>query len=195
MNSGLTRIRFSLDAISPDTYSKVRVGSIHLDRVIKNIDTFLELKEKGNYKLPVVGVSFCKVSQNEHEVEDFINFWQPKVDLISIQKFMPPTTNKEKYKKYYSSDQYKELPVDQFKCVQPFQRFVFRNEYMYPCCVSFNKDLKLGSIKDTSIYNAWHSPKMSEIRELHKNGKFYENSTCKDCVNLIYPPKNEKITN
>ena len=66
---------------------------------------------------------------------------------------------------------------------------------MYPCCVSFNKDLKLGSIKDTSIYNAWHSPKMSEIRELHKNGKFYENSTCKDCVNLIYPPKNEKITN
>ena len=43
--------------------------------------------------------------------------------------------------------------------------------------------------KDTKIYDAWHSPKMNEIRELHKNGKFYENKTCKDCVNLIYPPK------
>ena len=98
LDSGLTRIRFSLDAISPDTYSKVRVGSIHLDRVIKNMDTFLELKEKGNYKLPVVGVSFCKVSQNEHEVEDFINFWQPKVDLISIQKFMPQQQIKKNIK-------------------------------------------------------------------------------------------------
>ena len=28
---------------------------------------------------------------------------------------------------------------------------------------------------------------MNEIRELHKNGKFYEMKTCKDCVNLIYP--------
>ena len=194
LDSGLTRIRFSFDAFTPGTYSKVRVGSLPLDRVIRNVETFLELKEKGNYKLPVVGVSFCKMKQNEHEVEDFIKFWQPKVDLISIQKFMPPTTNKEKYKKYYASDQYNELPVTEFKCVQPFQRFVFRNEFMYPCCVSFNKDLKLGSIKDTKIYDAWHSPKMNEIRELHKSGKFYEMKTCKDCVNLIYPPS-EKSKN
>ena len=189
LDSGLTRIRFSFDAFTQDTYSKVRVGSLPLDRVIRNVETFLELKEKGNYKLPIVGVSFCKVKQNEHEVDNFTKFWQSKVDLISIQKFMPPTTNKEKYKKYYATDQYNEKPVTEFKCVQPFQRFVFRNEFMYPCCVSFNKALKLGSIKDTKIYDAWHSPKMNEIRELHKNGKFYEMKTCKDCVNLIYPPK------
>ena len=151
------------------------------------LPSFLELKEKGNYKLPIVGVSFCKVKQNEHEVDSFTKFWQSKVDLISIQKFMPPTTNKEKYKKYYATDQYNEKPITEFKCVQPFQRFVFRNEFMYPCCVSFNKSLKLGSVKDTKIYDAWHSPKMNEIRELHKNGKFYEMKTCKDCVNLIYP--------
>ena len=41
LDSGLTRIRFSLDAFRPETYAKVRVGSIHLDRVIKNIETFL----------------------------------------------------------------------------------------------------------------------------------------------------------
>ena len=99
LDSGLTRIRFSLDAFTSETYSKVRVGSIPLEKVIKNIEDFLELKEKGNYKLPVVGVSFCKVKQNEHELEQFVNFWQPKVDLVTIQKFMPPTLNKEKYKK------------------------------------------------------------------------------------------------
>ncbi len=194
LDSGLTRIRFSFDAFTPETYSKVRVGSRPLDKVIQNVETFLELKEKGNYKLPIVGVSFCKMKQNEHELDDFIKFWESKVDLISIQKFMPPTTNVSKYEKYYSTDQYEDQPIKNFKCVQPFQRFVFRNEFMYPCCVSFNKDLCLGSVKDTTIYDAWHSEKMNEIRELHKNGRFYDNKTCKDCVNLIYPPsKKSKI--
>ncbi len=187
LDSGLTRIRFSLDAFRPETYAKVRVGSIHLDRVIKNIETFLELKKKGNYKLPIVGVSFCQLKENESELDDFINFWQPKVDIVSVQKFMPPTQDKEKYKKYYTSDQYVKKPLDKFNCVQPFQRIVFRNEYIYPCCVSFNKDLRLGSIRDTKIYDAWHSPKMNDLREMHKKGEYYKNETCKDCVNLIYP--------
>jgi radical SAM protein with 4Fe4S-binding SPASM domain len=191
LDSGLTRIRFSLDAITPETYKKVRVGSIPLEKVIKNIEDFLNLKEKGGYKLPVVGVSFCKVKQNEHEVDQFIDFWKDKVDLVSIQKFMPPTTNKEKYKEYYSSDQYYEKPVEKFHCVQPYQRLTFRNEYMYPCCVSFNKDLKLGSIKTDTIYNAWNSKKMNELRELHKKGDYSKNKTCKDCVNLIYPPEQD----
>ena len=33
-------------------------------------------------------------------------------------------------------------PVEKFHCVQPYQRLTFRNEFMYPCCVNFNKDLK-----------------------------------------------------
>ena len=42
---------------------KSRVGSIPLKRVIKNIEDFLNLKEKGGYKLPVVGVSFAKLKK------------------------------------------------------------------------------------------------------------------------------------
>ena len=189
LDSGLTRIRFSLDAVTQETYAKVRVGSINLDRVIKNIETFLELKEKGNYKLPIIGVSFCKIKYNEHEEDKFIDFWKNKVDFLSIQKFMPPTTNKKKYEEYYSSDQYHEKKLEEFKCVQPFQRLTFRNEYMYPCCASFNKDLNLGSIKNKSIHDAWNSDKMNEIREIHKRGEYFKNKTCNDCVDLIYPSR------
>ena len=39
LDSGLTRMRFSLDAFTPETYSKVRVGSLPLEKVIRNIDT------------------------------------------------------------------------------------------------------------------------------------------------------------
>ncbi len=190
LDSGLTRIRFSLDAFNPDTYSKVRVGSIKFDRVKRNILDFLELREKGGYKLPIVGVSFCKMSHNEHELDEFIDYWKDKVDIVSIQKFMPPTDNKKKYAKYYSTDQYSEIPIDSFSCPQPYQRIVFRNEFMYPCCVSFNKDLSLGSIHEMSIYDAWHSDEMNNLREIHKNGDYSSNETCNKCVNLIYPEVN-----
>lgn len=187
IETGVTRVRFSLDAFTQQTYEKVRVGSIPLERVIKNIEDFVEMREKLNSKLPVIGVSFCKVKANEHEVNDFINFWKDKVDFISIQKFMTPTLNKKKFEKYYASDQYVEKKPDLFYCVQPYQRIMFRNEYMYPCCPSFNKDLNLGSIRNKTIYSAWHSDKMKKIREIHKSGEYYKDKTCNDCVDLIYP--------
>ena len=195
LDSGLTRLRFSLDAATPETYSKVRVGSIDLKKVIKNIEYFLELKEKKNYKLPIVGVSFCKMSHNEHEIDDFINFWKDKVDIIAIQRFVPPVPNEkgvapEKYSKFYSSEQVNEKPIDEFKCVQPYQRVMIKNDKIGPCCVSFNKELILGAIHSTTIYDAWHSSKMKNIRKMHKEGKFYLDKTCSDCVNLIYPNNN-----
>ena len=188
LDSGLTRIRFSLDAFTSETYSKVRVGSLPLEKVIKKIELFLELKEKGNYKLPVTGVSFVKMKQNEHELDDFINFWKNKVDMVSIQTFTPPTKNLEKYKKFYASDQLiGSEPITEFKCVQPFQRVAINNQVIAPCCVNFNKDLTIGHLSKDTIYQAWNSKKMNEIRDMHKRGEFYLNETCRDCVNLIYP--------
>ena len=194
LDSGLTRIRFSLDAFTPETYAKVRVGSLPLDRVIKNIELFLELKEKGNYKLPVTGVSFVKMRQNEHELDRFINFWRDKVDMVSIQTFTPPTKNLEKYKKFYSSDQLAEgEPITEFKCVQPFQRVAINNKVIAPCCINFNQDLKIGHLDTGTIYEAWHSKKMNDIRDMHKRGEYYLNETCRDCVNLIFPNNKIKI--
>ena len=189
LDSGLTRIRFSLDAYNSDTYSKVRVGSIELNKVKKNIDTFLDLKAKGGYKLPIVGVSFCKIKQNENEIDKFFDEWKDKVDIVTFQKFVPPTPNVEKYEKYYASDQYLEEKLDKFNCVQPYQRIIIKNGFIYPCCVNFNRELILGSLKDTTIFNAWNSKKMNNLRTLHKKGEYYKNKTCKDCVNLIYPTK------
>ena len=201
LDSGLTRLRFSLDAVTPETYSKVRVGSIPLGKVIRNIEYFLEIREKRNYKLPIVGVSFCVMKTNEHELNDFIDFWKDKVDIIATQRYLPPIPNEkgvapEKYRKFYSTEQLEEEPIDEFKCVQPFQRVMIKNDKIGPCCVSFNKDLILGSIHSSSIYNAWHSEKMQKIRKMHKEGKYYLDKTCSDCVNLYYPNnKANKLVN
>jgi len=198
LDSGLTRLRFSLDAFTDKTYKKVRVGAIDLEKVKKNIFTFLELKEKGGYKLPIVGVSFCKLKQNMHEINKFKKFWKDKVDLVSVQTFVPPTQNKKAYFDFYPEDQFYTEENINFRCNQPFQRIQIRNQEIFPCCYSIvmgdkgtqnYKDFVLGNITKNTIYEAWNGKKMRNLRKLHLNGKFKENSTCLTCVKFTFPTK------
>jgi MoaA/NifB/PqqE/SkfB family radical SAM enzyme len=89
LESGVTRLRFSLDAATKETYEKIRIGA-KFEPVMKNIERFLEIKQRGGYELPVVGVNLCRMKINEHEIDQFIEMWKDKVDLVAIQNFIAP---------------------------------------------------------------------------------------------------------
>ena len=186
LDSGLTRLRFSLDAVTPETFKKVRVGSPPLDRIKKNIYNFLELKEKGKYKLPITGVSFCELKQNKKELKSFIEEWKDKVDIVTIQRFQPPSFE-EDFSNFYPDNQYVKEETKNFNCVQPFQRVTIRNNEITPCCASFSPLLKIGDLNKGTIHDAWHSSKMIKLREMHKKGEHYKNIICKKCVDGMYP--------
>ena len=184
LDSGLTRLRFSLDAYSPETYKKVRVGSLPLKKIVKQIETFLELKERGNYKLPVTGVSMCVLKQNQHEVDDFQKFWIDKVDMVTFQSFQPPNAKKD-YSNFYPDETLKDKKKikikKNFRCPQPFQRVVIRNDLITACCNTFSTQLTLGNLSE-GIYNAWNGKLANELRYIHQNGMYELNPTCKICV-------------
>ena len=77
--------------------------------------------------------------------------------------------------------------INNFKCVQPFQRVTFRNNEITPCCASFSSLLKIGDLKKGTIHDAWHSPRMVQLREMHKKGEHYKNIICKKCIDGMYP--------
>jgi MoaA/NifB/PqqE/SkfB family radical SAM enzyme len=198
LDSGLTRLRFSLDAFTDKTYKTVRVGALDLDKVKKNIFTFLDLKEKGGYKLPIVGVSFCKLRNNIHELEDFQNYWKDIVDIVSIQTYVPPTLNKKKHFDHYTEDQFYKEPNLTFKCNQPFNRLQIRNNEIFPCCYSLVmgdkgsknfKDFLIGDLNKDTLYQAWNGKKMKALRELHANGNLVKNPTCLNCAKFTFPTK------
>lgn len=193
LDSGITRLRFSLDAATQETYAKVRVGSRPLAEVERNIERFLELKEKGGYALPITGVSFCRMSHNEHEIDQFRQRWEDKVDMVSIQTFVPPVDIGD-YSGYYASNQMRGSPVEEFRCPQPFQRVVIRNHEATPCCVVFSGKLKIGDLRQESIHQAWHSEAMRNLRDLHRANRWRDNETCRRCVSLIYPDGGQAAT-
>jgi len=85
IESGLTKINFSIDAASPETYRKVRVGGKY-EKVIANIDEFLDIKKKIGKSYPRVRVAFVVTDENKHEQRRFYDLWKNKVNVISFQR-------------------------------------------------------------------------------------------------------------
>ena len=183
LEAGLTRLRFSVDAATEETFNKVRVGG-DFNKVRNNIIRFMDIRKELDLDLPVVGVSFCVLAENHHEQEEFVSYWSDKVDYISVQRFTAPTPDL-KWERFYPEGA-NDVPFDEFKCPQPFQRLVIRNKDITPCCTWFSRELSLGEVGKVSLHEAWHSEKMQQLRELHVRGEWYNNPTCKKCVNAIY---------
>ena len=182
LDSGLSRIRFSIDAATKETYEKIRVGA-KFDTVIKNIERFIQMRNETKNKLPVIGVNLVKMSTNEHEIEAFIEKWEDSVDFIAIQEFMPPELDSDYSYFYPSNSEYREDMKKEFKCQQPWQRFYIHNTgQVCPCCAFFNSELSVGNVKDKTIYEMWNSPRMKDLRNIHKKGEFWKDEWCKKCV-------------
>jgi len=183
LDSGLTRLRFSLDAATKETYEKIRVGG-KFETVMKNIEQFLKIKESEGYELPVVGVNMVKMKTNEHEVDQFIEMWKDKVDFIVLQEFVPPELECD-YSEFYPTDsEYIKEIKNSFNCQQPWQRFYIHNDgKVSPCCTTFSSELALGNVNNQSLYELWNSEEMNNLRQIHKRGAYEENEWCKKCVN------------
>jgi radical SAM protein with 4Fe4S-binding SPASM domain len=177
IKSGLTRLQVSIDAVTQQTYEKVRPGGL-LKTVIENLENFFITKEQLNSVTPLVRVNFVKTNLNEHELEQFIDFWSKKVDMIGVQEFIKPT----KVTKIVKSKKTKKK--ENFKCSFPFKQLVITNEKkILPCCTFWGEELVLQDLnKPEDLMNAWNSPKMKKLREIHSNGKYYEIEQCKNCV-------------
>ena len=177
IKSGLTRLQVSIDAVTQQTYEKVRPGGL-LKTVIENLENFFVTKEQLKSVTPLVRVNFVKTNLNEHELEQFIDFWSKKVDMIGVQEFIKPT----KVTKIVKSKKTKKK--ENFKCSFPFKQLVITNEKkILPCCTFWGEELVLQDLnKPEDLMNAWNSTKMKKLREIHSNGKYYKIEQCKNCV-------------
>jgi len=183
VDSGLTRLRFSLDAFNKETYEKIRIGA-NYEKVMRNIDRFIEIRNKNGNKLPFVGVNLVQMKTNEDEVHPFIEYWREKVDFVVIQNFLPPELEGDYSDFFSTTSKFRENISSSFNCQQPWQRmFVHNNGVVSPCCALHSIELSLGNFNEHSLHELWMSEPMNNLRKIHKEGNYAENEWCKKCVN------------
>ncbi len=185
LNSGLTRIHFSLDAFTEETYKKVRIGG-NFNVVMRNILHFLERKKELKKELPVTRVSFVKMKANEGELANFIQFWQNKVDYIAVQEYNSPFPEDSSYAKLRADG--RDVNAD-FRCTQPWFRMVILSDgSIMPCCLlGYSKRLTTGNATTESVYAVWNALRVKSLREIHKNGTYWKNPVCRMCASNFLP--------
>ena len=182
IESGLTRLEVSLDAVNPITYSRIRRDG-RLDLIEKNIMDFLEERQKAGSDFPVLRLSFLKLPFNKHELVAFKRKWSGLVDMFSIQEPI------------YFDDapilQMLELtrnPVPEpFRCAQPWQRLIVRADGgTFPCCSIYGLDLPIGSAKDMDVATQWRLPTFDSLRKLHRSGRYADHPVCAKCASRMF---------
>jgi radical SAM protein with 4Fe4S-binding SPASM domain len=177
IQSGLTRLMISLDAVNPQTYALMRPGS-DLNQVEENIQDFIAQRQKAKSRLPLLRLSFCLTKINQSELPFFLERWENQVDFFSLQS----------YGRF--DDQAPALFPDDFsypskpsgRCAQPFKRLLVRHDsQVLPCCDLSGLSLTLGQASQ-GLKQIWTAPTISNLREKLKNSPFEElPPTCQKC--------------
>lgn len=196
IDSGLLRIQISIDAATEETFNKIRQGG-NFKEVVENIHKFVALRNSQSSALPTVRVNFVKTPDNEHELEQFMSYWQDVVDGIGVQDLVGIMNINEN-----SSVEEKKA----FRCAQPFNHLTIRYDgEILPCCSFFGAETPIAMLqseqplskvdnvglivkerrdfaKTRTIEETWHSEEIEFLREIHRAGEYWRHPVCKRCV-------------
>ncbi|MBK50002.1 MAG: hypothetical protein CL768_03075 [Chloroflexi bacterium] len=179
ISAGLTRILFSIDAATSETYNMVRPGG-DFDRVVKNLEALVEYKNSKGLILPAIRASFVYSQLNAHERDMFMEKFSPLVDYIEIQGFSVYND--------FNTDLIpeKSVQVTDFACNEPWRKLIIRaNGEVLPCCSFYGYGVVVGDINQMSLKEIFNGKQLRKLRQEFKEG-IYSLSPCNACSKSFY---------
>ena len=182
IKSGLGRLRIGFDGATAETYEKIRKGA-NFNIVKNNIINFIKLRNSMNSLLPVVRISCVHLSENDAEINEFVKFWRPIVDYVSIQRYRPHDFSKERSREHLGAGK---KTIRNLRCSQPFERLYIRGDGDVHACCSIVYGPKVGNVFKSSLYDIWNSKRMKNIRKALKTGRLENLPTCRMCISKTF---------
>ena len=166
-------LKFSIYGVTPEVY-KLAMGGLKFEKSIENIESFLKLdKEK---KVYTVG-NFIQMPETQHETQEWINFWEPKLSEVYVWK---PHN-------YTDGRKYRDITGQkQTSCGRPLDGplNIAVNGKAHVCCFDYNKRMIVGDAKNMTLDEIMRSKEMKKIQDKHTNNDFSD-LICKDCDQTV----------
>jgi len=178
IENGLTRLRIGFDGATAGTYEKIRIGA-GFEKVKSNIMGFINLRNEMNSEVPIIRISCVHLSANDQEIEEFIKFWSPIVDYVSIQRYRPHEFTEKRTRKKLGAGV---KAIENLKCSEAWERVYIRGNGDVHICGLPAYSPKIGNLRENTIYEMWNSEFMNNIRNAIKCGDWESIPTCKECM-------------
>jgi len=176
LDSGLDRLNFSVHGIEPEPYE--RVMGQKLDRVLRNIDRFLELKRAGHYKKPRVRVSMLVTAILEPQLPRIREYWGARGVKINLNQL----ENRGGHQGIVSNT-IAAHPLERFDwCDRMFEQvFIAWTGQMILCCADWEQSTVMGDLRTDSIREIWNGRKYYALRRRFLDGKV-KGMLCENCT-------------
>lgn len=176
--SGLHVVDISIDALSPETYAKIRVnGKLEVTR--QNVLRLLEMKRSIGAETHIV-VSFVEQPGNSHEVREFERFWKEQgADFVVIRRLHSSAGGVAAI-----AGNMHELQEgkDRYPCLYPWERITLnpKGELAF-CPQDWSHGSGIADYRSTTIKATWQSEAYQKLREAHLNNNFLNHRFCGQC--------------
>ena len=175
LEAGVEVVEISLDALTKETYERIRRGSDY-ELVVSNTNRFIELRDKMRARTKIM-VSIIDQPEAERELDAFIKYWSAKVDKVIKRDYttIGGLVGEDKIKI--------NIGAKRWPCPQLWRRIFINVEGLAEFCVEdWHDQTVIADINTTSIKEAWHSSRYQDLRSCHLAHRFNEIPYCAKCI-------------
>lgn len=175
LDAGLHVVDVSLDAASPESFAKIRVG-LSYERTIENLKTLIRMRDERKHPLKIM-VSFVKQPDNAHEEDAFRKMWEPVVDMVLFRDFHTNVNATPEAKAEAEAAETFRWP-----CPHVFRRTVLGyDDGLKFCPIDWRGGSVLQQYGTEPLEAFWQGDAYHALRMVHLNNSFSKDSYCGPC--------------
>jgi radical SAM protein with 4Fe4S-binding SPASM domain len=190
IDSGLTRIGISINAVNEDGYQKLVHRKGMFEKVVKGVSDLHEYAKGGCYVYAKI-IDFGIAATAPPE---FMKIFSPITDECVVEyprqwnHNVPDTTLGRGVKLTVNGDL-----IDRSRQTCPFPFFtmtVTSKGKCLMCCFDWSSQTIVGDVKTDSVKTIWNSREVKEFWLMHLRCERFKNPACRDCQDIFTPPDN-----
>lgn len=174
VRAGLSRVHLSIDAATPEAYSRLRPG-LDFGRVMDNVEGLIRMIPR-----PVVVLQLVLVDQGPDEVREVIGRFRGRVDRLTVRQAQSWAGRVRLQTREYT-------PHLAASAAWPPCRYLWDQLNVYwdgtvpACCLDYEAEQPLGDARLQDLAAIWSGPALTDLREKHGAGRRDLIPLCRRC--------------
>jgi radical SAM protein with 4Fe4S-binding SPASM domain len=164
IESGLDAIYVGIDAFTPETYDRLRIGGDYWS-VVRNVESFMAYKEGLEIRHPKIFVQFVEMEENFEERDQFVRYWTHRGAEVKIRP-------KVSWAGAVDAPNLTAGNMERHPCYWAMQTMSITNEgKVVTCAVDVEAKFVAGDVNNNSLSEIWNGT-LKDLRAMHLAGDY-----------------------
>lgn len=188
IESGMNWIVFSIHAIEPETYKTI-TGRGDFARIKDGIIDFIKRAQRANMHpdYVVINITHMRPWVSDEEIERAKNFWREQG--VNQVAYVGGYISRAGIIDVFGHEKPRHKKIAGCNTMWAYIMFhILYNGDVAPCCMDWNRKVKLGNVNNQTIEEIWHGKKRREFyKVVHGEYPLYQDFICAQCEEAVVP--------